>query len=129
MIFFSVCTILLFSVSASLPTPAVVYSAVIHNVQDSPVECSISWRTPKSKKLEKQVVAVSPDRYYTVNQKLFDMGTWTARGIIKRIHCGELDLSAPFPNVKSVEENWEFRVEPDRVVSVGPSSQPAANAM
>jgi hypothetical protein len=123
MIFFSLCILLLFSTISTLPTPAVVYSAVIHNVQGSPVECSIGWRTPSNNKLQKQSIEVQQNKYYTVNQKLFDMGTWTARGIITRIRCGDLVLRAPFPNVKKIEENWEFRVEPDAIVSVGSSSQ------
>ncbi|CAF0881186.1 unnamed protein product [Adineta steineri] len=50
------------------------------------------------------------------------MQGWTARKIIQVICCGNLVLKAPFPNVHTIQIYWEFRVEPNEIVSVGPSS-------
>ncbi|CAF4178131.1 unnamed protein product, partial [Adineta steineri] len=38
------------------------------------------------------------------------------------IRCGDLKLKAPFPKVNTIQTYWEFRVEPNEIVSVGPSS-------
>ncbi|CAF1522103.1 unnamed protein product, partial [Adineta steineri] len=52
----------------------------------------------------------------------YDMGTWTEAAIIEKIQCGNLVVNAPFANVTSPVQNWEFRVERNQIVSVGPSS-------
>ncbi|UJR35800.1 hypothetical protein I4U23_028548 [Adineta vaga] len=121
-IYFSLCILLFSSTISTLPSPTDVYSAVIYNSRNSAIKCKIGWLTPSSTKLQSNLISVAGNQYYTVKEKLFDMDTWTARGIIKRIRCGDLVLRAPFPNVKTVQENWEFRVEPSKIVSVGPSS-------
>lgn len=122
MIYFVICILFIFSTSLALPTPAIIYSAVIHNTQNTQIQCRITWLTPGNETLQRDRITVNKNSYYVVNEKLVDMGTWTARGIIQRIRCGDLMLRAPFPNVHSVETFWEFRIEPNQIVSVGPSS-------
>lgn len=129
MLFFSACIAALLPVSAGLPAPRIIYSAVIHNAQDAAVGCRIGWSTPVNDVLENQKITIEQDKYYTVEEKLFDMDTWEARGIIQRIRCGPLVIRAPFPNVTGVEEKWEFRVESDRIVSVGPIPQSGVFSM
>ncbi|CAF3314919.1 unnamed protein product, partial [Rotaria sp. Silwood2] len=57
-----------------------------------------------------------------IKEVTYDMGTWTAAARIEKIQCGNLVANAPFDNVTSPVQNWEFRVERNQIVSVGPSS-------
>jgi hypothetical protein len=126
-IYFVICILFICSIISALPTPAIVYSGVIHNTQNSRIQCNIFWSTPANNSLLRDLITVEQNNYYVIKEKLIDMGSWTARGIIKGIRCGHLMLRAPFPNVRTIEINWEFRVEPNRIVSVGPSSYVSDN--
>ena len=121
-VYFSLCILFLALTISAIPSPASVYSAVIYNGQKANIKCRIGWETPLNDTLQTQRISVPQNKYFTVKEKHFDMGTWIARGIIKTIRCGTLVLRAPFPNVKTVQEFWEFRVEPTKIASVGPSS-------
>jgi hypothetical protein len=125
MIYFNILLLFIFTTIFAmprLPSPRVVYSAVIYNKQDSPVDCNILWLTPLSATLDSSLLTVGVNNYYAVNETTANMGSWTARKIIQSIHCGGLVLDAPFPKVHSPSLNWQFDIEPDQIVSVGRSS-------
>ena len=117
-IYFAICTLFLVSTALAIRAPPVVYSAVIHNAQNSPVQCHIKWAKPESDSLESQLVTVEKNKDVFTDEKLIDMGTWKARAIIEEIRCGELVLTAPFDGVTSPSTNWQFIVESDKIKSV-----------
>jgi hypothetical protein len=122
-IYFFICVLCFTSTISAIPAPAVVYSAVIYNTQNTSIQCNIGWLHPSGKTVQDNRFTVEKNNYYLINQKNVDLEEgWTAREIIQEIHCGELVLKSPFKKVHSPTSNWEFRVGSERIVSVGPSS-------
>jgi len=115
-------------ISAALP-PRDVYSAVIVNAKGSSVQCQIKWSEPKapitgsSSQIENvettEAMRIEHLNSYIAPERRISMGSWTAGAVITKIICGDLSISAPFPGVNSPSKNWRFRVEKDRIVSVG----------
>jgi hypothetical protein len=122
-IYFAICALFLSSTVSGLRAPPVVYSAVIHNEQNTPVQCNIVWSKPSGHTLQSGLFTVEQKQYYLANEQKISMGTWEARATIQEIHCGNLVLTAPFDKVNSPKTNWEFLIQSDKIISVGPSSQ------
>jgi hypothetical protein len=118
-IYFSICTLFLVSTISALRAPPVIYSAVIQNAQNTPIQCNIKWLKPEKDSLESQLFTVEKYKDVLTNEKLIDMGTWKARATIEEIRCGKLVLTAPFEGVTSPTINWHFVVEHDKIKSVG----------
>lgn len=115
--------VFLFSLAVSaLPPPAVVYSAYIRNSLSSSVTCHVHWLDPAGEIFQGRRFSVGSNRTHFLPEKLVDMGTWEARGIIQRVRCGSSTLTAPFAKVTSPQLGWIFRVGPQGMVSVGASS-------
>ncbi|CAF1310399.1 unnamed protein product, partial [Rotaria magnacalcarata] len=102
--------------------PAIVYSAVIYNAQRSRIHCTVFRSQPSGPTLTSTRITVGRNKYHLVKGVTYNMGRWTVAAIIKKIQCGNLVVNAPFANVTSPVQNWEFRVERNQIVSVGPSS-------
>ncbi|CAF3331057.1 unnamed protein product [Rotaria socialis] len=113
--------------SVGVPAPAIVYSAVIYNAQRSKIKCTVFRPQPSGPMLSFGPLTIRKKEYHLIKEVTYDMGTWTAAAIIQKIQCGHLVVSAPFANVTSPVKNWEFRVEKNKIVSVGPSSYNADN--
>jgi hypothetical protein len=122
MICYVVCILCSISAISAIRSPAVVYSAVIQNAQDGPIQCHVFWSKPIGDTLKSDVLTVKKTESYSTKEQKFDMGTWTARGVIAKISCGDLVVTAPFDQVKSPSTNWRFRVESNKIVSVGASA-------
>lgn len=120
-IHFTIGTLFVFMAVSALRAPADVYSAVIRNGQGKPVQCNVIWSKPTGQNLETGLFTVERDQPFLTNEKTVDMGTWTARASIQEIRCGKLVLTAPFDKVTSPTVNWKFLVQPDEILSVGPS--------
>jgi len=105
------------STSTSLVAPPDVYSAIIHNKQNSPISCNIAWSVPQGDAVESGLITIEKYQKYDTDEKIIPMGSWQARGIIKEIHCGDLVLQAPFDGVSSPKTNWDFYVYPNEIVS------------
>ncbi|CAF2920068.1 unnamed protein product [Rotaria sp. Silwood2] len=128
MIYFVICTLFLAPRIFASSAPRIIYSAVIYNVQDSPIQCSVIWsQPPPDPTLESGLFTIEKHDYYIVKSKVIQLEGWEANGIIQQIRCGNLLLSAPFDKVTSPEKNWKFRVESDEIISVGPSSSHTYN--
>ncbi|CAF2086677.1 unnamed protein product [Rotaria magnacalcarata] len=108
--------------SLTVRAPAIVYSAVIYNAQRSRIHCTVFRSKPSGPTLTSTPITIGRNKYHLVKEVTYNMGTWTAAATIKKIRCGNLVLNAPFANVISPVKNWEFRVERNQIVSVGPSS-------
>ncbi|CAF2142850.1 unnamed protein product [Rotaria magnacalcarata] len=106
----------------TLVAPAIVYSAVIYNAQRSIIQCTIFRSQPSGPILRFGPITIKKREHHLIKEVTYDMGTWTATAIIQKIQCGNLVVNAPFDNVTSPVKNWEFRVEGNKIVSVGPSS-------
>jgi hypothetical protein len=115
----AICILYFVSTISALSAPPDVYSAVIHNAQDSPIECNIIWSKPSDDTLQSGLFTIEQKQNYYTDEKTIDMGTWQAHAIIKEIHCGDLVLTAPFEGVESPKTNWEFTVYSDKIVSDG----------
>ncbi|CAF1519941.1 unnamed protein product [Rotaria magnacalcarata] len=102
--------------------PAIVYSAVIYNARRSRIRCTVFRSQPSGPTLTSTPITVGRKKYHLVKEVTYNMGTGTAAAIIQKIQCGNLVVNAPFANVTSPVKNWEFRVERNQIVSVGPSS-------
>jgi hypothetical protein len=113
----AICILFLASTISALVAPPDVYSAVIHNNQNSPIECNIIWSKPSGHTLQSGLFTIETKQNFHTDEKTIDMGTWQAHAIIKEIHCGNLVLKAPFEGVESPKTNWEFVVHPDKIVS------------
>ena len=122
MLYYAICAFCSISMISAIRSPAVVYSAVIENAQDASIKCHVFWSKPLGDTLQSDILTVKKSEIYATKEKKFDMGTWTARGVIAKISCGNIVLSAPFDQVKSPSTNWRFRVESNKIVSVGPSA-------
>ncbi|CAF1527474.1 unnamed protein product [Rotaria magnacalcarata] len=110
------------TVNLTLRAPAIVYSAVIYNVQRSTIHCIVFRSQPSGPILSSGTFTIKNEKYQLIKEVTYHMGTWTAAAIIEKIQCGNLVVNAPFANVTSPVQNWEFRVERNQIVSVGPSS-------
>lgn len=113
-IFFFASTI---SATVQRPAPPVVYSAVIHNEQNAPIQCHVVWSEASGGLQKSQLFTVEKLHKYIVDEKLESMGSWEARSVIEEIHCGTLVLKAPFDGVKSPKLAWNFFVQTDKIVS------------
>ncbi|UJR10220.1 hypothetical protein I4U23_014433 [Adineta vaga] len=122
MIYFVLCALICATTISATLAPRDVYSAVIQNAQDKPIQCSILWSKPSGEGLESALFTVEHKQHYLASEKKMNMGTWEAHAAIQEIHCGNLILKAPFDKVTSPVQNWEFIVQQDKIVSVGPSS-------
>ncbi|CAF1432159.1 unnamed protein product [Adineta steineri] len=122
MIYFTVCTLLFASTCLALRAPAVVYSAIIENACDTPIQCSIVWSQVSGQTLQSGLFTIANKQNYLVNEHETTIDTWKARSIIQEIHCGKLVLAAPFDKVISPQTNWKFIVQSDKIVSVGPNN-------
>ena len=120
-IHFTTGTLFLVVAVSALRAPADVYSAVIRNGQGKPVQCNVIWSQLAGQTLQTGLFTVEKDQHFVTNEKTANMGTWTARASIQEIRCGKLLLTAPFNKVNSPTTKWEFLVQPDEIVSVGPS--------
>ena len=120
MIYFVIFTVFLASTISALEAPPVVYSAIIRNAQDLPIQCHIKWAKPGGDSLESELFTVKKNQDLLTDQKVLDMGTWKAHATIQEIHCGHLVLTAPFDGVTSPQTNWHFLIEADKIKSVGP---------
>ncbi|CAM4847439.1 unnamed protein product, partial [Rotaria magnacalcarata] len=88
----------------------------------STIKCTVFRSQPSGPMLSSGPLTIKKKKYHLIKEVTYDMGTWTAAAIIKKIQCGHLVVNAPFANVTSPVKNWEFRVEEHKIVSVGPSS-------
>ncbi|CAF1443993.1 unnamed protein product [Rotaria sordida] len=122
MIYLAIFTLCLTSKILALPAPSVVYSAVIYNAQELPIQCNVFRSHPDGRLLKYRPFTIRRNEYRLIKEVTLNMGTWTAVAIVKKIKCGNLVLTAPFDHVRSIQHNWEFHVQPDKIVSVGPSS-------
>lgn len=116
------CVLCLITKTSSLSASGIVLSALIRNLRDTPVECIVSWSTVYGRIPVQDVIRIESNKYNLIFEKEMDVDLWTGDTFIEEIHCGDLVLSNPFPRVFSVERLWEFRIESDRIVSVGGSS-------
>ncbi len=124
MITFGICALFFISTISALPAPgSSLYSAVIENKQNAPIQCTISWESRNGPLPNKDTITIDSMESSIVNERDIDMGTWTAAAIIKTIECGDLVLNAPFQGVVSIQRLWKFSVEPNNIVSVGPNSK------
>jgi hypothetical protein len=115
-----VCIVLLACCTVcALPVPAAVYSATFYNSLTKSVQCRIIWLTPSGATVPSKLFTIGTGRFRRIPEKIFNMGTWIARAIIDEIRCDKLVLTAPFPNVTSLELDWLFRIEPETIVSLG----------
>ncbi|CAF1494414.1 unnamed protein product [Rotaria sordida] len=123
MMYFAIFTLLLASriTSLSLPSPAIVYSAVIYNEPNSPVRCNVFRSLPSGHLVKFGPFTVRKHEHYSIKEVKVNMGTWTAAAIIEKIQCENLVLTAPFDHVISPVKNWKFVVRQHKIVSVGPS--------
>lgn len=107
---------------STLPAPKVVYSAIIYNAQDTPIDCRVTWLKPTEELLQGDLFQIPQRKGFTIREKLFDMGTWEARGVIDKVQCGSLVLQAPFEAVTSPSVSWRFVVRPNKIYSIKPKS-------
>ena len=114
-------TFFLTTISA-LPAPKVVYSAIIYNAQDAHSDCKVTWLKPTEEILEGDLFGIPPRKGYAIREKLFDMGTWEARGIIDKVQCGSMVLKAPFEAVTGPSVSWRFVIRPNKIHSIKPKS-------
>jgi len=125
-IIYSAICILFFAstISASIRTaaPRDVYSAVIHNKQNSPIQCNIIWSPPSGPTLQSGLLTIAQNQNHLIGERQISMGTWKARAVIIEIDCGDLTLKAPFNGVNSPKTNWDFFVYSDEIVSGSTSS-------
>jgi len=124
-IIYSAISILFFastiSASIRIVAPRDVYSAVIHNKQNSPIQCNIIW-SPSSSIFQNSFFTIEQNKNHFISEQQIDMGTWKARASIVEIDCGDLSLKAPFDGVNSPKTNWDFFVYPNEIVSGSTSS-------
>lgn len=85
-------------ISAMLP-PRDVYSAVIVNGQNQPVDCRITYEESNGATLQSAKFTVTKDKPHVLGERVKSMGTWEARSPIRTIQCGLLSLTAPFQGV------------------------------
>jgi hypothetical protein len=124
MLSFGICALLLISTVSAIPAPSGrILSAVIHNNQNIPVRCTINWEGPNGPMSEKDVVTIDSNQAKTINERDIDMGGWSAGLTIKKIQCGDLVLLHPFEGVPGIERFWNFAVESNSIVSVGPKPE------
>ncbi|UJR35799.1 hypothetical protein I4U23_028547 [Adineta vaga] len=121
-IILTVFTLCLLSTLSAEPIPGIVFSAVVRNIRNIPVDCSIGWGTFSVTAIPNEIITIPSNQQTIVNEKIVDMGTWTAGAFIESITCGDLGLIAPFPKVTKTQRCWQFNVEPNKLVSVGPGS-------
>ena len=119
LVFFLAC---LLSAVSTAPIPGIVFSAVVANAQNTPAQCTISWGTYSDTKIPDEYITIPSGDKVIVNEKIVNMGTWTAAGFIEAIRCANLGLIAPFPKVTKTQRCWQFRVEPNEIISVGAGS-------
>jgi hypothetical protein len=119
-IYVTIRTLFFVSTISALVAPAVIYSAVIHNDQNSLIQCKIIWS--KLSNLETSLFTVEKNNYYVVKENKFKNGGYEGHATIEEIQCGNLRLTAPFDKVDSPQNKWEFLVQSNKIVSVGPSS-------
>ncbi len=101
-----------------------VLSAVIYNYQNVPIQCALDWQTfSGGPRLDREMIIIDSMQYTVVDENIFDMGTWKANAFMRKIECGGLVLAAPFEGLARQEQLWQFRVEPNKIVSVGPNSK------
>ncbi|CAF4580226.1 unnamed protein product [Rotaria sp. Silwood1] len=122
MISFMFCAFFIISTISAIPAPGIVLSAVIRNTQNTPVQCTISWAIDNDQTSNHHIITVESNKYKVVFEKNINTSEFIAGAFIQQIHCGDLVLNAPFTRVLAVERLWEFRIESDRIVSVGRSS-------
>jgi hypothetical protein len=124
MISFGIFALFLISTISALPAPGGhVLSAVIQNKQNIPIRCTINWEGPNGPLNVKDVITIDSNQAKTVNERDVSMGAWTAFAYIKQIQCGNLVLFHPFQGVPSIEKFWNFAVESNNILSVGPKSE------
>jgi len=119
MIAFGICALFLISTISAIPAPTgMVWSAVIQNKQYVPIRCTIDWYLSASVIVAPDVITIDSMQSKIINEKTFDMGSWTADASIKSIKCGNSMLSAPFEGAR-IEKLWKFSVESNGIVSEG----------
>jgi hypothetical protein len=125
MITFGICVLFLVSTISAAAAPPMVFSAVIQNKHNTPVQCTMSWASfgEDSPIDDDDTFTIGRMESKTVKNKEIDMGAWKMSVPLKRIQCGELLVIAPFEGVKSVEYFWKFSIEQDTIRSIGPQSQ------
>lgn len=111
-----------FTTISTLPSPKVVYSAIIYNAQDAATDCKVTWLKPTQEILEGDSFRLAPRKGYTIREKIFNMDTWEARGVIDKVQCGSLVLKAPFEAVTGPSVSWRFVVRPNKIHSIKPKS-------
>lgn len=124
MITFGICVLFLVSTISASAAPPMVFSAVIQNKQNTPIQCTLSWASfgEDSPIDDDDTFTIGSMESKTVKNKEIDMGAWKMSVPLKRIQCGEFLVIAPFEGVKSVEYLWEFSIEQDTIRSIGPHS-------
>lgn len=124
MISLTVCTSLLFAISSAVPYLGNdVYSAVIHNRQDVPVQCSITWKGIDGVFPEVDSFLIPSQQDVTVNEKTYPIGSAFFRAIIQEIQCGDSILEHPFEGARGINLLWNFDIEPTGLISAGPTKQ------
>jgi hypothetical protein len=106
---------------STIPAPTVVYSAIIFNKQNSPIQCTIFWLQPSGDILISDLVQIEPDDDYKVNAISSDTDGLEVQAIIKEIQCEDLVLVAPFDGVDSPSRDWIFAVQSDEILSLNPN--------
>lgn len=113
-LFFIISTI---SATVRSPAPAVVYSAIIHNEQNAPIDCYVVRTTSSKDNLQSAGFTIQAKKQYIVDEVVNNEGTFQTRATIKEIHCGQLSITEPFDGVTSPKTNWDIYVEPTKIVS------------
>ena len=120
----TVCVALLFAISSAIPSPGQhVFSAIIHNKQSIPTRCTITWEFDNAPMPDRDTFTIASNDAKLVNERIIDMGSWTARAFIQEIECGGLSVTHPFRGVDSFEMYWNFDIQPTEILSVGPSEE------
>jgi len=115
-----ICLIVFLPLIFALPSPRIIYSAIIYNRQNTSIQCQITWRTPENYILLSKVLTIPKHQQHSVDEHLIDMGTWTGRAIIDQVQCeSDLVLNAPFDGVQHPSVQWIFVVTSDRIISLG----------
>lgn len=104
----------------STPSPQIIYSAIIYNGQDSPIDCKVTWLKPNQQLQESNSFQIPVKKGYPIEEKTFDMGGWEARAIINKIDCGSVSVTAPFEGVTNPSVNWRFVVRTKKIFSIKP---------
>lgn len=122
MISFGICALFLIATVSAIPAPSGIRSAIIYNNQKIPVRCIISHQVINTNELQEPItVTIGSYETKTINEKIYNMGSWTAAPFISKIQCGNSVLLHPFKGVSTLEFLWKFEIASSNLLSVGPT--------